>query len=94
MTSPERRAELMREEGIEQVLILPFTPELARLSPEEFVTADAGGAAWARARCWWATISASGTGTPGMSQLLAELGAAARIRDGSRARGDVPRARS
>ena len=25
MTTPERRAELMREEGIEQVLILPFT---------------------------------------------------------------------
>lgn len=37
MTTPERRAELMREEGIEQVLILPFTRELAQLSPEEFV---------------------------------------------------------
>jgi len=37
MTTPERRAELMREEGIEQVLILPFTHELAQLSPEEFV---------------------------------------------------------
>jgi riboflavin kinase/FMN adenylyltransferase len=29
---------LMREEGIEQVLILPFTLELAKLSPEEFVS--------------------------------------------------------
>jgi len=37
MTTPERRAELMREEGIEQVLILPFTRDLAQLSPEEFV---------------------------------------------------------
>jgi riboflavin kinase/FMN adenylyltransferase len=37
MTSPDRRAELMREEGIEQVLILPFTRELALLSPEQFV---------------------------------------------------------
>jgi riboflavin kinase/FMN adenylyltransferase len=37
MTSPNRRAELMREEGVEQVLILPFTPELAKLAPEEFV---------------------------------------------------------
>jgi riboflavin kinase / FMN adenylyltransferase len=37
MTSPEQRAALMAEEGIQQVLILPFTPELARLSPEEFV---------------------------------------------------------
>lgn len=37
MTSPDRRAELMQEEGVDQVLILPFTPELARISPEEFV---------------------------------------------------------
>jgi riboflavin kinase / FMN adenylyltransferase len=37
MTTPEQRAELMREEGIEQVLIVPFTRELAQLSPEEFV---------------------------------------------------------
>jgi riboflavin kinase/FMN adenylyltransferase len=37
MTSPERRAELMAAEGIEQVLILPFTAEVANLSPEEFV---------------------------------------------------------
>jgi riboflavin kinase/FMN adenylyltransferase len=36
LTSPLERAELMREEGIEQVLILPFTPEVARLSPEDF----------------------------------------------------------
>jgi riboflavin kinase/FMN adenylyltransferase len=37
MTSPEQRAGLMAEEGVEQVLILPFTPELARLPAEEFV---------------------------------------------------------
>ena len=37
ITSPGRRCELMREEGIEQVLILPFTRELALLTPEEFV---------------------------------------------------------
>ncbi len=37
MTSPERRAELMEQEGIQQVLILPFTTELAHLPPEEFV---------------------------------------------------------
>jgi riboflavin kinase / FMN adenylyltransferase len=37
MTSPEQRARLMGEEGVEQVLILPFTPEVAILSPEEFV---------------------------------------------------------
>jgi riboflavin kinase / FMN adenylyltransferase len=38
LTSPERRAVLMREEGIAQVLILPFTRELAMLTPEEFVS--------------------------------------------------------
>ena len=37
LTSPEARAALMAEEGIENVVILPFTPELALLSPEEFV---------------------------------------------------------
>jgi riboflavin kinase/FMN adenylyltransferase len=37
MTSVERRAELMQEEGIEQVLILPFTRDLANLTPEQFV---------------------------------------------------------
>jgi riboflavin kinase/FMN adenylyltransferase len=36
LTSPEQRAELMAEEKIEQVLILPFTREVAELSPEEF----------------------------------------------------------
>src|SRR4051812_36466645 len=36
LTSPERRAALMSEAGIEQVLILPFNRELAALSPEEF----------------------------------------------------------
>src|SRR6476469_3153818 len=37
LTSPDRRAALMGEEGIEQVLILPFTHEVAMLTPEEFV---------------------------------------------------------
>src|SRR5690348_16358315 len=37
MTLPEQRCSLMREEGIEQVLILPFNTEVARLSPEQFV---------------------------------------------------------
>jgi riboflavin kinase/FMN adenylyltransferase len=37
LTSPAHRAELMAEEGIEEVLILPFNQEIARLSPEDFV---------------------------------------------------------
>jgi riboflavin kinase/FMN adenylyltransferase len=49
MTSPERRARLMRDEGIEQVLILPFTPELAQVSPEDFVRRIVSGRLGARA---------------------------------------------
>jgi riboflavin kinase/FMN adenylyltransferase len=37
MTSCDERAALMAEEGIEQVLILPFDARIARLSPEQFV---------------------------------------------------------
>jgi riboflavin kinase/FMN adenylyltransferase len=37
MTLPDERGRLVREEGIRQVLILPFTAALARLTPEEFV---------------------------------------------------------
>ncbi|MBI3471655.1 MAG: bifunctional riboflavin kinase/FAD synthetase [Candidatus Solibacter usitatus] len=37
MTTPAERCRLMEEEGIEQVLVLPFTAEVARWSPEEFV---------------------------------------------------------
>jgi riboflavin kinase/FMN adenylyltransferase len=37
MTTPDERAALMRDEGIEQTLILPFTAELAQLEPGEFV---------------------------------------------------------
>lgn len=36
LSTPEERAELMAGEGIEQVLILPFTPELMHMSPEDF----------------------------------------------------------
>jgi riboflavin kinase/FMN adenylyltransferase len=37
LTTPEQRAALMRNAGIEEVVILPFTKELACLSPQEFV---------------------------------------------------------
>ena len=37
MTSPEQRCALMREEGIDQVLIMPFDRHVAQLSPEQFV---------------------------------------------------------
>ena len=37
LTTPEQRALLMQDEGIVQVLVEPFTRELSRLSPEQFV---------------------------------------------------------
>ena len=37
LTTPDQRALLMLEQGIDEVLILPFTAEIAKLTPEEFV---------------------------------------------------------
>ena len=37
MTTPEQRCRLMEQESIRQVLILPFTREVAQLTPEQFV---------------------------------------------------------
>jgi len=37
MNSPDERCALMGEEGIEQVLIMPFDRHVAHLAPEEFV---------------------------------------------------------
>ena len=36
LATPDERCVLLAEEGIEEVLILPFKPEIAALSPEEF----------------------------------------------------------
>jgi riboflavin kinase/FMN adenylyltransferase len=38
LTTPEQRAILMLAQGIDEVLILPFAPEIAGLTPEEFVS--------------------------------------------------------
>ncbi len=37
LTTPERRCERMQDMGIDRILILPFTPAIAKLTPEEFV---------------------------------------------------------
>lgn len=37
LNTPEERWELMRQEGIQQVIVLPFDREFAALTPEEFV---------------------------------------------------------
>lgn len=48
MTTTEQRCELMRGEGIEQVLVLPFTVELAQAPPEEFAARILAGKLGAR----------------------------------------------
>jgi riboflavin kinase/FMN adenylyltransferase len=48
LTSLERRLALLEERGIDAVLVLAFTAELARLSPEEFVRDVLVGALHAR----------------------------------------------
>ena len=37
LTTLDQRARMMLEQGIDQILILPFTLEVAALTPEEFV---------------------------------------------------------
>jgi riboflavin kinase / FMN adenylyltransferase len=37
LTTLEERARIMLEQGIDEILILPFTPEVAALGPEDFV---------------------------------------------------------
>jgi riboflavin kinase/FMN adenylyltransferase len=37
LTDIERRIELLKSEGVDEVIPLSFTPELAKLSPEEFL---------------------------------------------------------
>jgi riboflavin kinase/FMN adenylyltransferase len=36
MTTPDQRCRLMEQHGIRQVMILPFTHQVAQLSPEQF----------------------------------------------------------
>lgn len=92
LTEVEERCELMARSGIEQVLVLPFDAELARLTPEEFVQ-----------RILVETLGAKivlvgdnfrfGHKQAGDTQLLAELGArwgfATRIVGAIRMRGRV-----
>ena len=73
LTSPARRAELMGEEGIEQVLILPFTRELAAWTPEEFARQLLAVRLGARAVLVGANFR-FGSRQSGNVEILAELG--------------------
>jgi hypothetical protein len=81
----------MREEGIEQVLILPFTRELAMLTPEEFVEQLLVNALGARAVLVGDNFR-FGHRQAGNVAVLAELGAV-RLRNRDRSRRRLARAR-
>ena len=49
LTPPQERARLILEQGIDELLILPFTLEIAKLSPEEFIAEILAGKLQARA---------------------------------------------
>ncbi len=73
MTTPAKRAELMREEGIRNVLILPFVDDVAQLSPEEFVRQIVAGRLDARVVCVGSNFR-FGYRQAGDVGVLAELG--------------------
>ena len=64
LTSLEERCELIREEGIEHILIQPFTADLAQLTPEEFATQFLRDGLGVRSAWSSATISASDASRP------------------------------
>ena len=49
LTTPDQRARLILEQGIDEILILPFTRDVAKLTPEEFVREILAGKLQARA---------------------------------------------
>ncbi len=73
MTSPERRCLLAGQEGIEQALILPFTPEISQLSPEEFVAGIQVRKLLVRAELVGENFR-FGYGQAGNTQMLVDLG--------------------
>ena len=74
LTSLRQRAELIREQGIDQVVVMPFTKELAQLSPLEF----AAGILVEKLRAKRVLVGASfrfGRKQAGDTAMLRELGA-------------------
>jgi len=73
LTSIEQRCELMRETGLDEVLVLPFTKELAALSPEQFIRDIAVERLGARAVLVGHNFR-FGRGAAGDTAMLQELG--------------------
>jgi riboflavin kinase/FMN adenylyltransferase len=74
LSTAEERGELLRESGIDSVWICPFTRELARLEPEEFIHVVTE--RQPIAELWVGADFAMGRNRKGSIAVLAELGAA------------------
>ena len=72
VSSIERRLELLEEAGVEDVLVLEFTPELAALEAEEFAASTCSRSAprWSSA----ARASGSGAARTGISRCSSDSG--------------------
>ncbi|HEV7665421.1 MAG TPA: FAD synthetase family protein [Chloroflexota bacterium] len=75
LSTPEERLEVLRATGIDQVWICPFTTELARLEPAEFMRMVAD--RQPLAELWVGADFALGRGRQGTISVLSELGSAA-----------------
>jgi riboflavin kinase/FMN adenylyltransferase len=73
LSTPEQRARLIEEQGIDEVLILPFTAEIAKLTPEEFVREILAGKLTARAVLVGDNFR-FGNRAAGDAKMLVELG--------------------
>ncbi len=73
LNAPDERCALMEGQGIEQALILPFTKEVANLTPEEFVERIVVGALGARVVLVGENFR-FGNKQAGDTHVLAELG--------------------
>lgn len=74
LSSPEERTEYLRETGIDDVWVMPFTRELARLEPAEFMHQVSE--RQPLAELWVGSDFALGRGRQGTISVLSELGAA------------------
>ena len=81
----------MALEGIEQALILPFTTDVAWLTPEQFARQIVGRRSWVRAPFWVGDNFRFGHDHAGNVETLRQLGELLGVRNRDRARRHPPR---
>jgi riboflavin kinase/FMN adenylyltransferase len=74
LSTPDERVELLHASGIDDVWVCPFTTELARLEPDDFIRLI--GDRQAMAELWVGADFALGRGRRGTISVLSEIGSA------------------